>query len=109
MTLKGRAGGTDKEPIMSPDRTQAYMRVMRTLDELGPTKLHGLEQDVIRDAADSLIFAASASEAEAGTAIANIEALVEHLSGSGRWLPERAAGLLEDILACGPHAPAPVA
>jgi hypothetical protein len=94
---------------MTPDRTQAYARVMRTLDDLGPTKLHDLEQDVIRDAADSLIFAASMSEEEVRTALANVEALVGHLTGSGRWAPERAAELRDDLLACGPGAPVSVA
>jgi hypothetical protein len=92
---------------MSPDRTQAYLRVTRTLEDLGPTKLHGLEQDVIRDAADSLFFAASRDEDDATTAVEHIRALTEQLSGSGRWSAERAGELLSDLLACGPEVQVP--
>ena len=41
---------------MSPERTNAYRRVLQSLDELGPSKLQSGEQDRIREAADSLIF-----------------------------------------------------
>jgi hypothetical protein len=92
---------------MSPDRTQAYTRVMRTLDDLGPAKLHGLEQEVIRDAADALIFAASCDEDEARSALANLEALTGQLADSGRWSPERAAELFDEVRGCGPDAPVP--
>lgn len=97
----------DRERTMSPERTQAYSRVMRTIEDLGPTKLHGLEQDVIRDAADSLIFAASRDEEEARTALQNVEALADQLAISGRWTSERAAELLDDVRGCGPDAPVP--
>ena len=48
---------------MTNERTQAYGRVVQTLDELGPTKLLPAEQARIRDAADTLIFAADLDEA----------------------------------------------
>ena len=48
---------------MTNERTQAYGRVVQTLNELGPTKLLPAEQARIRDAADCLIFAASLDEA----------------------------------------------
>ena len=41
---------------MSTDRTQAYRRVLQTLEDLGPSKLQEGEQERIRFAADSLIF-----------------------------------------------------
>jgi hypothetical protein len=88
---------------MTSDRTQAYGRVVKTLDDLGPAKLQSAEQDRIREAADTLIFAAEAEEAHA--ALQDVEELVEHLAGSGRWTPERAQQLLEDLAACGPVAP----
>ena len=91
---------------MTSERTQAYGRVIRTLDDVGPTKLHDDEQARIREAADTLIFAASIDEAR--DAIIDAEALTELLVDSGRWMEERAQGLLQDILACGPQ-PAPVA
>jgi hypothetical protein len=85
---------------MNRERTQAYGRVMRTLADVGPTKLHGSEQDRIREAADTLIFAAAPEEAAA--ALADLDALCEHLVASDRWTAERAADLLRDLTHCGP-------
>ena len=42
---------------MTNERTQAYGRVVKTLDELGPSKLLPAEQARIREAADCLFFA----------------------------------------------------
>jgi hypothetical protein len=88
---------------MNSERTQAYGRVIKTLDDLGPAKLQPAEQDRIRDAADSLIFAAGFEEARA--AMEDVDALVEHLIASGRWTPERGQELLQDLLGCGPVSP----
>jgi hypothetical protein len=88
---------------MTSERTQAYGRVLRTLEDVGPTKLHPSEQERIREAADTLIFAATLEEAR--EALADIDALAEHLASTGRWTQERAAELAQDILACGPLAP----
>ena len=85
---------------MNSDRTQAYGRVVKTIDELGPAKLLDAEQTRIRDAADTLIFAADLDEARAS--LEDVDALAEHLVASGRWSDERAKLLVEDILACGP-------
>jgi hypothetical protein len=88
---------------MTSDRTQAYGRVVKTLEDLGPTKLQPHEQELIREAADTLIFAAGPEDA--GAALADIDALAEHLAGSGRWTTERTQQLVDDLLACGPVAP----
>jgi hypothetical protein len=88
---------------MNTERTQAYGRVVRTLQDLGPTKLQELEQDAVRDAADTLIFTTSVEDdAEARAAIERIEALAEHLVDTERWTEERARELVDDVLACGP-------
>ena len=92
---------------MTSERTQSYARVVRTLDDLGPAKLLATEQERIRDAADTLIFAAGVEDAERA-AIADVETLVEHLVESGRWTAERADELRFDLLGCGPLA-APLA
>jgi hypothetical protein len=89
---------------MTSERTQSYSRVIRTIDDLGPAKLLGNEQQRIRDAADTLIFSAAIDGAESA-AIADVETLVEHLVESGRWTAERAEELRDDILGCGPMAP----
>ena len=88
---------------MTSERTLAYGLVVKTLGDLGPAKLQPAEQDRIRAAADTLIFAAEPEDAR--TALEDIEELVEHLAGSGRWTPERAQQLLDDLTACGPVAP----
>lgn len=88
---------------MTSERTQAYGRIVRTLDDVGPTKLHPAEQEQIREAADTLIFAATYEEAS--ETVAQVEALVEQLVDSGRWTEERAAELAHDLTACGPVAP----
>jgi hypothetical protein len=88
---------------MNSERTQAYGRVVKTLEDIGPTKLQSEEQDRIREAADTLIFAAGMDEAR--SALEDVDALAEHLVASGRWSDERAAQLVEDILACGPVTP----
>jgi hypothetical protein len=88
---------------MTSDRTQAYGRVVKTLEDIGPAKLQPAEQDRIRDAADSLIFAADLDEAR--TTLEDVDALIEHLVASGRWTSERAEQLAADLLACGPVTP----
>ena len=88
---------------MNSERTQAYGRVLRTLEDVAPTKLHAPELARIREAADTLIFAAELDDAR--EALADMEALCESLVATGRWSEERAAELARDILACGPLAP----
>ena len=88
---------------MTSERTQAYGRVVKTLDDLGPTKLQPAEQERIRDAADTMIFAATPDEIR--PALADVQELAQHLVASGRWSEERAEQLVDDIEACGPMAP----
>jgi hypothetical protein len=88
---------------MNTDRTNAYSRVVKTLDDLGPTKLQPAELDRIREAADTLIFATSPEEA--GPALQDVSELCEHLVAVDRWTDERAEQLLSDLQDCGPFAP----
>jgi hypothetical protein len=88
---------------MNSERTQAYGRVVKTLEDLGPAKLQPHEQELIREAADTLIFAGDVDEAHA--ALADVDALAEHLAGTGRWTAERTQQLVSDLLACWPVAP----
>jgi hypothetical protein len=88
---------------MTSERTQAYGRVIRTLDDLGATKLHESEQERIRDAADTLVLATTIEETRA--ALADVDALCEHLVATDRWTAERVAVLQRDLLDCGPLAP----
>jgi hypothetical protein len=81
------------------DRAQAYGRVVKTLDDLGPTKLLPDEQDLIRNAADALLF-----DEDAYDALAQVEDLAERLVEAERWTPERAKALVDDVAACAPLA-----
>ena len=88
---------------MNQERTQAYGRVVKTLDDLGPTKLHSDEQERIRDAADTLIFA-EREEDHVRDAVDSVVSLADHLRTSGRWSEDRAEQLVVDVRACGPLA-----
>jgi hypothetical protein len=89
---------------MNSERTQAYGRIVKTLEDLGPTKLLASEQERIREAADTLIFAADPDE-HVFAAVEDIRALAAHLAESGRWTEERAAALVDDVAGTGPLAP----
>jgi hypothetical protein len=90
---------------MSPERTQAYRRIMHTLDELGPSKLLDAEQDRIRHAADNLIFASDlGADGAAREALLDTVELCATLVKSGRWEAVTAERLERDLRACGPGA-----
>lgn len=88
---------------MSPERSHAYRRVMHTLTELGPSKLLDEEQDRVRHAADSLLFAAAADDGSAQAALNDAGALCRSLVESGRWEKTTAARLAQDLRSCGPE------
>jgi aminoglycoside phosphotransferase len=91
---------------MSPERSNAYRRVMKTLEDMGPSKLLEAEQQRIRYAADNLIFAGElSSDIEAQEALADVEALCAALVQSGRWEQVSAGRLAADVYECGPAAP----
>ena len=90
---------------MTNERTQAYGRVVKTLGELGPSKLQPAEQARIRAAADTLIFAADVDETR--DALRDMGRLAETLVASGRWLEETVDQLIEDLLGCGPSVQVP--
>jgi hypothetical protein len=85
---------------MNSERTQAYGRIVKTLEDIGPTKLQPVERDRVREAADTLIFAADLDDARA--ALEDVDALSGHLVASGRWSEELAERLVDDLQACGP-------
>jgi hypothetical protein len=92
---------------MSPERSNAYRRVMKTLEDMGPSKLFEAEQQRIRYAADNLIFSTDLTgDPEALDALGDVEDLCRALVESGRWEQATAAQLADDVLQCGPVAPA---
>ena len=91
---------------MSPERSKAYRRVVKTLDDMGPSKLLEDEQQRIRYAADNLIFSADLStDVEACDALEDVAALCRDLVDSGRWEQATAMRLVDDVCECGPDAP----
>jgi hypothetical protein len=90
---------------MTPERANAYGRVMRTLADLGPAKLQRHEQDVIREAADAMFFAHDLDGDEhAAAAMSELGLLAARLVASDRWLFETADRLVHDVEHCGPAA-----
>jgi hypothetical protein len=88
---------------MTPERADAYRRVIETLGDVGPSRLHGDEQDRIRRAADDLIFSRDLMEdVAARQALEDVERLCRAFVDSGRWDEAPAMRLAEDVSQCGP-------
>ena len=91
---------------MNSERAQAYGRVMKTVDDLAGAKLHTDEQQVVRDAADALLFCEDLeADSSAAEALDGFHRLTDHLLDSDRITPEAAGRLTDDVEACGPLAP----
>jgi len=92
---------------MSPERSNAYRRVMKTLEDMGPSKLLDHEQQRIRYAADNLVFSQDlSSDIEAQAALIDVEDLCRTLIETGRWEQVTATRLADDLYQCGPAASA---
>jgi len=88
---------------MNADRAAAYGRVMKTLSDMGPAKLQPSEQNLIREAADAMLFADDrAEDAHARMAFDALQEMAERLIESDRWLFRTADRLMDDVEACGP-------
>lgn len=87
---------------MNSERAQAYGRVMRRLEDVSGVKFHDAETAIIREAADTLLFAQRLDEPGAAEALLLIERLMRDLAESGRWTTESAQALADDVSGCGP-------
>jgi hypothetical protein len=85
---------------MTPERAAAYQRVLHALNTVGPAKLQPSEQERIRTAADTLLFAQTLDQARHD--LVDISLLSERLLSSDRWMEAALNVLIEDLLACGP-------
>ncbi len=85
---------------MTTERSNSYGRVMKTLSDMGPSKLHPAEQDRVREAADTLFF--TEDETVAAWALDYIRRLADVLVESGRWLRDSAERLISHVEGCGP-------
>lgn len=84
---------------MDNARSQAYGRVVKTLEQLGNVKLTVGEAQTIRSAADALFF-----DGDGYDELAAVEDLVQSLVDSDRWTAESGHRLVDDVAACGPSA-----
>jgi hypothetical protein len=92
---------------MSPERSNAYRRVMKTLEDIGPSKLLDHEQQRIRYAADNLIFCSDfESDLEAQGALIDVENLCRSLVEAERWEEVSATRLADDLFQWGRGTPA---
>jgi hypothetical protein len=91
---------------MTSDRAEAYGRVVATIDDMAATKLQPGEVERLREAADTLLFSETLDAPGARAALDDVEDLTDALKDSGRWLPERAQRLYDDVAECGPVVPA---
>lgn len=81
---------------------------MKTLEDLSASKLHPEEQDVVRAAADALLFCEDLEADPASErALAELYELVDRLMDSERLIPETAGSLTAAVEACGPPLAAP--
>ena len=88
--------------MSTSERSQAYGRVVRTLREDAEAMLLPAEQDLIREAADALLFCDDpGADESAGEAVSTIETVAAFLVESERWSAEHASQLVDDVLACG--------
>ena len=88
---------------MTSERSQAYGRVVKWLEDMGPSKLTAPEQETVRDAADSLFFCEDIrADDQAQAALDELKAMTDRLVEADRWLPETAERLVDDVEGCGP-------
>jgi len=90
---------------MTRERAHAYRRVIQTVDELGASTLGSREQDVIRHAADSLIFSRDLLDEAAREALQDVERLCRALVDTGRLKQASATRIASDLSQCGPPPP----
>jgi hypothetical protein len=92
---------------MTADRSRAYGRVMKTLADVGPAKLQPRERELVREAADALLFSGDFErDAHARMAFDALQEMIETLVESERWMFQTADRLLRDVEDCGPDLPA---
>jgi len=90
--------------MSTSERAQAYGRVMKTISDLGASKLHASEQDIVREAADTFLFTEAVND-EMRDALIALEELGERLVAADRLSPDGVEQMIRDVEACGPAVP----
>jgi hypothetical protein len=86
---------------MDANRSLAYTRLLRTIEAIGPAKLHEDEQARVREAADVLVFSTQFG-GDAREALRSVRRLRDRLVESGRLGEQLADELVAQVSACGP-------
>ena len=88
---------------MTPERSKAYGRLMKTVSATGDGQLEAAEQETLREAADAVFFCEDITlDDDARDALSRVSDLAGRLVGADRWDPELAERVMEDLEDCGP-------
>jgi hypothetical protein len=88
---------------VTPERSQAYGRLMTVISAEGDAGLSAAERDTLREAGDALFFCEDiALDEDAREALSRVTDLTGQLVGAERWDPELAEQVLQDLEDCGP-------
>ncbi|HMJ97402.1 MAG TPA: hypothetical protein VK486_16245 [Thermoleophilaceae bacterium] len=88
---------------MTPERSQAYGRLMTVIATEGDAALTPAEKEVLREAGDALFFCEDvALDEDAREALSRVSDLTGQLVGAERWDPELAEQVLQDLEDSGP-------
>lgn len=91
---------------VNANRSEAYGRVMKIVTDLTDSKLHPDEVEVVRNAADALLFCEDLSaDSAAEQALSGLYGLTDRLVEGDRMTAEAAGKLTAEVEACGPFAP----
>ena len=82
---------------MDSERSQAYGRVVKTLEQTGKGALTVEEKQTVRTAADALLF----DGGDAYDELAAVEDLVQQLVDDGRWTAAGGRRFVDDVAGCG--------
>ena len=88
---------------VTPERSQAYGRLMTVISAEGDAALSPAEKATLREAGDALFFCEDiALDEDAREALGRVSDLAGQLVGAERWDPELAEHVLQDLEDCGP-------
>jgi hypothetical protein len=87
---------------VTPERSQAYGRLMTVISADGDAALEPAEKQILREAGDALFFCEDIALDDDREALSRVSDLAGQLVGAERWDPELAERVLQDLEDCGP-------